>query len=175
MKKTKILLAATAFTLVFSACKKDDDNTDIGFEPHNSTDATFTAGAATSNETEVGLGRLAASMATNASVRAFGQMMVTEHSNAQGELSKAANNAQLQPVADTTLLHTLRTQLMSLSGRAFDSVYITSQVTAHQGTLSLLQTEITGGSSASLKGYAQAQVPVVQTHLALADSLRRHL
>jgi putative membrane protein len=175
MKKLNLLFAAAAFSLVFSACKKDDDDTQTTFEATNSTDVQFTAGAATSNQAEIGLGQLAASMATNAGVRSFGQMMVSDHSTAQTELSTAASRANITPVADTAMLHTLRMQLMGLSGRAFDSVYISSQVTSHQATLTLLQTEVAGGSSASLKAYAQAQIPHVQQHLQLADSLRRNL
>ncbi|TCJ19005.1 DUF4142 domain-containing protein [Flaviaesturariibacter flavus] len=176
MKKMKLLFAAASLALVFSACDKDNDNTnDVGVESSNPNDVNFALQASNSNTMEIILGRLAASMATNTGVRTFGQMMVTEHTPAQAQLQTAANNAHLAVSLDSSAAISARTSLMQLSGRAFDSAYITMQVQGHTQTLQLLQTEVAGGASPSLKGYASAQIPVVTEHLRIADSLRRNL
>lgn len=178
MKKGKILFLAAAVALTFTACDKDNDdnnNNSNGTEASNATDVNFALQGSYSNQMEVAAGNIAAQRATNTGVRSFGQMMVSDHTMAQSQLQTAANNARLSVTADTSAFAGMRQQLMMLSGRAFDSTYIAMQVAGHQATLSLLQTEANSGASPSLKAYATAQIPHVQEHLRIADSLRMHL
>jgi putative membrane protein len=175
MKKGKLFLLAGAIAFSLSACDKDNDN-DSNVEQSNSMDLTFAPQASMSNMAEISLGNLAASMGTNAGVRSFGQMMVSDHGSAQTQLQTAASNANLvTTVTDSSVLVAMRAQLMGMSGRAFDSAYLRSQITAHQATLTLLQNEVNSGIAPSLKAYATAQIPHVQQHLTLADSLYTHL
>ncbi|RYY89994.1 MAG: DUF4142 domain-containing protein [Chitinophagaceae bacterium] len=176
MKKGKLLFFAAAFALSLTACDKDDDDdNNMGTETSNSQDTNFALQASFSNQAEIAAGSIAAQRATNMGVRNFGQMMVTDHSTAQAQLQTAANNARLSINADTTALAAMRLQLMGLTGHTFDSTYITMQVAAHQATLAQLQTEASNGASPSLKAYATAQIPHVQEHLRVADSLRLNL
>ena len=91
MKLKKLFFTASfiaGFLLV--ACNKDDDND----ENTNTQDQTFVMQAAMSNRAEVDLGTLASTKATNSSVKAFAQMMVTEHSTAQSDLQNVAKRCK---------------------------------------------------------------------------------
>ena len=65
----------------------------------------------------------------------------------------------------------LGAQLLTLDGRAFDSVYIHSQVSDHQKAITFFQNEIDKGNNSRLKNYANTQLPHLQEHLRIADSL----
>ncbi|RYY64997.1 MAG: DUF4142 domain-containing protein [Chitinophagaceae bacterium] len=178
MKKGKILFLASALTLTLTACDKDDDegnNNNNGTETSNTQDVNFALQASFANQAEIAAGNIASQRATNAGVMSFAQMMVTDHSTAQTQLQTAANNARLSINADTSSFAAVRQQLLALSGRAFDSTYITMQVAGHQATLAQLQAEANNGASPSLKAYATQQIPHVTEHLRVADSLRLHL
>ncbi|RYY99193.1 MAG: DUF4142 domain-containing protein [Chitinophagaceae bacterium] len=174
MKKLPALLAGALLALTFTACDKDDDG-DENIGTANQQDRNFAPQASLSNYSEISMGRIAAAQATNAGVRSFGQMMVTDHSTAQTQLATAASNARVSISADTTAIVEAGAQLMTLSGRSFDSTYLAMQVAAHDATIMLLQTEVSAGISNPLKSYAAAQLPHVQEHRRMADSLLTHL
>src|SRR5437763_16690025 len=71
-----------------TACyKKDNKNT------NNSMDQTFVTQVAIGNNAEIQAGQLAATKGNSASVRSFGQMMVSEHGQAQADLKNTGSSA----------------------------------------------------------------------------------
>jgi putative membrane protein len=165
----KMILMGSMIAALLTACSDDDDE---DMNTLNSVDRTFLAQAARSNRAEIGAGQLAVTKGNNASVRAFGQQMVTEHTTAQTDLLSRATTVGY-PVSDTldAAHQALMQQLMTLSGRAFDSVYMRSQVNDHQQTMALFNSEITGGQHQQVKGYANQYLPAIQMHHHKADSL----
>jgi putative membrane protein len=156
-----------------TACDKNDDNnnTDV-----NSTDQMFMTNVAIGNKAEIMAGQLAATKSTNTSVKAFGQMMVTEHGQAQTDLQTVANGIGMTLPDSVDAEHrALMTRLNSLSGRAFDTAYINSQVRDHQKTLSIFQMENSSGNNQSVRNYSNTYTPHIQMHLRVADSLSRTL
>lgn len=167
MKKVIILGSLTA--LIFSACKKDDNSNS---NTVSASDKTFVMQASMSNTAEVQAGNLASSKASSAAVKAFAQYMVTEHTTAQTDLQKVASTYNLTLADSVDASHVaLLSQLNALSGRAFDSVYIHSQITDHQNALNLFNNEISSGTNASVKNYASTYKPHIQMHLNMADSI----
>jgi predicted outer membrane protein len=65
----------------------------------------------------------------------------------------------------------LRDSLMARSGRAFDTIYIKSQVRAHQMSLVNFQSEESGGMNPQVKSFASKYRPGIQTHLVMADTI----
>jgi len=61
--------------------------------------------------------------------------------------------------------------LRALYGPLFDHVYLAAQVRNHQHMEQVLQGEIQAGNDANLKAFAQRSLPIVQSHLALAQRL----
>jgi len=65
----------------------------------------------------------------------------------------------------------LKGQLSLLSGRAFDSVYIHSQVEDHQAAIDLFEDQVADGKQQDLKNFANETLPNLRMHKAHADSL----
>ncbi len=157
-----------ALILFFAACDKDDDdNNNVSAQ-----DRTFITQASMSNNAEIQMGNLALTKSSDAGVRKFAQMMVTDHTAAQADLRNITNNLSIS-ISDTigTANTNLMTLLGGLSGRAFDTVYIKNQRTAHQLTLANFQTEISNGSHPQVKGYASDKLPAIQMHLNMTDTI----
>ena len=136
-------------------------------------DSTFLVQASQSNWAEVKLGALALAKATNDSVRAFAQMMITDHTGAQSDLASVVNNISTNVNVSDSLsaeIIAVRDSLQALSGNTFDSAYIAGQIRAHQQTLQAFDTELANGSNSRVKAYATDKRLTIQSHLDLADS-----
>ena len=140
---------------------------------------------------EVRLGNLAVQRATSPDVKAFGQMMVRDHSKANDELKQAAARLKVEPTAQLDRKHQdLADRLSKLIGPAFDREYIAAMVQGHQEVLTQLQAQTrnrpttgsetarTAGPGANEQGvtqWAAKTLPVVQQHLARAQELQQKL
>src|SRR3954468_24500042 len=95
MSMKKVFFATgLAVSIAFAACDKDKDNNNDN--DVNTTDQTFMTNVAIGNMAEIMAGQLAASKGTNASVKSFGQLMVTEHGQAQADLQSIATSLSIQ-------------------------------------------------------------------------------
>lgn len=169
MKKWVIAGCICAFLV--TACDKDEDENEL-----NQTDRTFVSMASISNNAEVMAGQLAATKATNTAVKAFGQQMVTEHTAAQQDLKGRASGVGLNAPDTVDAEHqALMARLDTLSGNAFDTVYMNSQVRDHARTIDLFTTEINNGRHSTIRSYASDYLPHIQQHLVKADSIRKLL
>jgi len=167
----KVFLTGSVALIVFASCKKDKDNNNV-----NSTDQTFLTQVAIGNKAEVMAGQLAATKATNPAIKSFGQLMVTEHGQAQTDLQNVYSSVgQTMPDTVDAEHQALMARLNSLTGHSFDTAYINSQVKDHQKTLTIFQSEINDGDNSNVKNYANTYLPHIQMHLQKADSLSRTL
>src|SRR3954470_17402648 len=99
MNSKQWMLGAFALAALAS-CKKDDDE-----QTMNDTDRNFMTQASFSNNAEVDAGNTAATMASMASVKNFGSMMVTDHTKAQSDLRSVGTQVgvtNLPTTPDTT-------------------------------------------------------------------------
>ena len=146
---------------------------------------------------EVQLGQLASERAASADVKAFGQMMVKDHSEANGELSKLASQMKIEPPKESDKAHReLASRLSTLDGAEFDRVYIAAMVQGHRDVADRLRTWLKesrplGEPSASdpktkdaasggpdeeaLTAWAKKTLPVVEKHLERAQDLQGKL
>jgi putative membrane protein len=86
--------------------------------------------------TEVQLGKMAMERAAQADVKAFGQMMVKDHSQAGDELKQVAAQLAIQPPAQLDQKHKdLVDKLSKLQGAEFDREYVNAMVQGHQEVL----------------------------------------
>jgi putative membrane protein len=138
----------------------------------NYVDKNFLVQASMSNTAEIQAGTLAASKANSAGVKSFGQMMVLEHMAAQADLKATGPKVGI-PVRDTMDAQhtTLIQQLTSLTGRAFDSVYMKSQLNDHQKSINLFEVEVDKGYHSFVRSYASNYLPKIRKHLTMADSI----
>jgi len=138
----------------------------------NPVDKNFLVQASASNTSEIQAGMLAASKGNSAGVKAFGNLMVQEHRIAQADLKVTGSNVGIAVRDTMDAQHvTLLQQLTALSGRAFDSVYMKSQVNDHEKAASLFDTEINKGSHIFVRSYSSNYFPKITMHLEMADSI----
>lgn len=167
--KAKVLAVLTAASFIVYSC--NDDGGDVPSSV-NQNDRDFTLKASLANTAEIEAGALAASKGTETSIIAFGQFMVADHGTARNELKDIADDLGLPAPDSLDAEHVaLKAQLESLTGRAFDSVYIHSQVADHQKALQLFQDEVNNGRNGRLIDFAAEQLPHLQLHFQKADSI----
>ncbi|ACG77473.1 conserved hypothetical protein [Phenylobacterium zucineum HLK1] len=131
----------------------------------NSTEA-FVANAAMSDMYEIQAGEMAQQKGQSADVKAFGKMMVADHTAMSNEMKPAAQAAGQTPPADLDerrkgMLDNLR----AANGADFDRVYLEQQEAAHQEALTLMRGYADNGDNAQLKALAQKAAPKIQAHL----------
>ena len=170
MKKISLLLLALLGSAVLiSSCHKDDNQ--IDYQVGNQV---FVTDASSSNSFEIQAGKLAMARGVSDSVKVFADSMVNDNTKIAANLSTVASqngftlSTTLQPV-DQNNLNALNT----LTGVVFDKEYAAIMVAAHQGALSLFASAAAanGVQNASLRSFAGAQAPGLQTQLILSQRL----
>ncbi|MES2829875.1 MAG: DUF4142 domain-containing protein [Bacteroidota bacterium] len=118
---------------------------------------------------EVELGKLAQQKATNQGVKAYAEMMVSEHGKANAELRTLATsrNITLGMNKDATAA---ATALNKLSGTDFDKAYIKLMTDDHTAAIDLFNMA-TKSSDAEIKAYATKYLPILKTHLKQVTAL----
>jgi putative membrane protein len=130
--------------------------------------------AGQSDQFEIQTGRLASSKATSADLRKFGAQMVTDHTKSTAMVVAAAKKSGRPPGAPPPLKPAQRkmlSQLQSQSGEAFDKLYVSQQLKAHQEALDLQSSYAAGGDDPALKAAAAQIVPVVKMHLGMLQQM----
>ena len=158
---------------------------------------TFINEMAVAGKAEVELGNLAAQRAQNSDVKAFGQMMVKDHTQANTELTQIAKQMNVTPPAQLDMKHReLVDRLSKLKGAEFDREYMNAMVMGHEEVSAKLRTMSgdtatatststsstttkgaqsvgTSGSDAALKQWAGKTLPTVQQHLERAKEIQQ--
>jgi putative membrane protein len=137
----------------------------------SSEDTNFAEKAAQGGLAEVKLAALAEQKSKNPTVLAFARRMDRDHTKNNAELATAAKQAEIDIPSDVGPSNkAAMAKLEGLSGSAFDRAYLQAQVTGHKKMLTLLKREISMGQVSQLVAYAKMTEPVVEQHLALAQS-----
>jgi putative membrane protein len=137
-------------------------------------DKTFVEKASAGGMAEVQAGQLAQNQAQSPDVKAFGQHMVSDHTEA-GQKLKSIVDAKGVPApadldkADQKQLDALQKQ----SGAGFDKQYVKDQLAAHKKTVALFQKEASSGSDPQLKQFASDTLPTLQHHLSDIEALSK--
>jgi putative membrane protein len=132
----------------------------------------FVTDLGSGNLNEIELGRIAQQKASSPDVKAFGEMMVRDHTKALDALKEAAAKENLRVPAIVNEKHReLRERLSALSGAEFDKEYMNAMVEAHQATVKKLE-DMSGDRPAALKEFASTILPTVRQHLDRATQVR---
>jgi putative membrane protein len=132
-------------------------------------DDSFFNKASQANLAEIQAGKLAESKG-NAQVRSLGKQMVADHSAAENELTDLAKKQSLNISMSPDAEHkqTLA-DLAKLSGKAFDSAYMASQLADHKVAVTLFTQEAADGTDAAAKTYAAKYLPKLKMHLQMFE------
>lgn len=138
--------------------------------------------AMAANQGEIDQGNAAAARATNPDVRAFAQMMVTDHTTALGALRDTSSRAGLTAMDNDTTAALQRgsresiTNLNSWSGADYDRAYMQSQVDLHQWLLNQLDRHLIPMTrNRDLRSLLETQRTAVAAHLERARQIRGRL
>lgn len=138
----------------------------------SSADKEFMMKAAQGGMMEVQLGQMAASKAQRADVKAFGQKMVEDHSNANTELkSLAAKKSVTLPTEVSAKQKEDMDKLSKLSGAEFDKEYVMMMVADHEKDVADFEKQSTGAEDADLKAFAAKTLPTLKSHLEIIKGI----
>lgn len=143
----------------------------------NPTDASgFMMAAAESSNAEIAAGKLAVSTTKNAEVKQYAQQMIAEHTKANNDLKPVAAKKTVTLPTDLNAEHkAMAADMSKLTGAEFDKSYIAGQITDHEKTVALLQSQIDGGTDADAKAFATKMLPSVKMHLEMAQKISAKL
>ena len=143
------------------------------------TDAQIAAIVVTANQVDIDAGKLAVSRSTNNTVKAFAQLMVTDHTGVNTAATELVTRLKVTPQASPTsdalksggeknLAH-----LKTLADAAFDRAYIDHEYAYHQQVIDALdKTLIPGATNAELKALLIKVRPAFIAHRDHAKSLQ---
>lgn len=136
-------------------------------------DAKFATEAANGGMAEVALGKLALTKTSDAKIKEFATMMVTDHGKANDELMAIAKGKNITLPATVDSTHQKKAdELTKMTGKDFDKAYVDAMVDGHNKTLSLMQDEAKDGKDADLKGFAGKTAPIVKMHLDMIKKIK---
>lgn len=142
------------------------------------TDNDFVDKAAAGGIAEIETSRLALEKSASADVKAFANMMITDHSKANDELAAIAKKHDIEVPDTTTLVKQAKEKILDMRDESFDAAYANNQVKAHEDTIELFKKEantVTDDKvkgATELKGFAQKMLPGLEKHLAMAKKLQ---
>lgn len=135
-------------------------------------DLAFMNDAAPGGMAEVELGKMAASKAQNAEVKAFGQKMVEDHSKAGEELKQMAAQKKVTLPPDVLPAHKqLMEKLSKLSGADFDKEYVAAMVEAHEKDVAAFENVSKTAADADVKAFATKTLPTLKMHLEMIKAM----
>jgi len=141
-------------------------------------DAQIASIVVTANQVDIDAGTLAASRSTSREVRAFAQLMVTDHTGVNGSAIALAKKLNVTPQDNPTSRSLKadgaknRDHLKTLKGTAFDKAYVEQEVAYHQQVIDALDTAlIPSAANGELKALLIKVRPAFVAHLEHARGL----
>ena len=146
------------------------------------TDPQIASIVVTANQVDIDAGKLAASRSTNAAVKQFGTLMVTDHTGVNKAAVELVTKLKVTP-QDNPTSQSLKAggdkniaNLKTLSGAAFDKAYVAQEVAYHTAVLDAVDTTlIPNASNAELKALLVKVRPAFVAHLEHAKHVQASL
>jgi putative membrane protein len=144
-------------------------------EPQLSTsDKDFILAAAQGGMTEVKLGELAAQKGLRDDVKAFGQMMVKDHSAINADLKALAAQKNVTLPDSLDAKHQKMVDKMSaLTGSGFDDAYIAGMIKDHKQDAKEFKGKSAETKDADIKSFVDKSIPVVSEHLKRIAAMKK--
>ena len=142
------------------------------------TSNSFVDNAAAGGIAEIETSRLALEKSQSADIKAFANMMITDHGKANDELASIAKANDIEVPDSTTLVKQAKEKILDLRDESFDAAYANNQVKAHEETIELFKKEANtvtddkAKGATELKAFAQKMLPALEKHLTAAKELQ---
>jgi putative membrane protein len=136
----------------------------------------FVSNPSQSDMYEIQAGQMAQQRSKNPEVKAFGAMMVKDHTAMSNEMKPLIQAANQKPSPDLDQRRKgFLDNLKAAPAADFDKTYIDQQVSGHQEALDLMKGYGDHGSDAGLKAGASKAIPKIQAHLDKAKQIQATL
>jgi putative membrane protein len=131
----------------------------------------FITEAIEGNLSEVAVGKLAQEKGKSDGVRSFGQMLATDHADANQKAVSVASSLGVTPPSEPNAKQkAIYNKLEKLSGDAFDRAFIKDMVSDHKKDIREFEKEAKKPNDPAA-GYANETLPALKKHLDTAQSL----
>jgi len=145
-------------------------------------DAQIASIVVTANQVDIDAGQLAKARSTDAQVKKFAELMITDHTGVNKSATALVTKLKVTP-ADNPTSQSLKSggdanlkTLKGLKGAAFDKAYIDHEVVYHQSVLDAVdRTLIPGAKNEELKALLVKVRPAFVAHLEHAKHLQSSL
>jgi len=171
MKRIPTMVAAALLSATFVAYAQGGPN-----------DAQIAAIVVTANQVDIDAGKLAESRGKNKDVKAFGKMMVTDHTGVNKSAKDLVTKLHVKPEYNPTAESLKKggqenvAHLKTLKGDAFDKAYIEHEIVYHQQVLDAMdKTLIPSAQNAELKALLVKVRPAFVAHLDHAKQVQSEL
>lgn len=143
--------------------------------PLGEADSTFLQKAAQANAAEVKVSQAAQTRAKDATVRAFADRMVKDHSDLGREIEALAKRKNVEIKTEPDPDHMVKIGgLQKLEGTEFDRRYAALMVADHAAAVALFEKAAAeSGGDADMKRFAEHALPTLREHAEQAQSLPR--
>jgi uncharacterized protein (DUF305 family) len=189
--------AALAMVAALSSCGSTSHDEQAGHHPastsqsadHNAADVAFAQGMLPHHRQAVDMAAMVPSRTTNPDVRMmathiswdqqaeiltmtgmlaqWGEPVATDHHEHGGMTMPGMVDGVMPGMVDDATM----TQLKSLSGPAFDELWLTSMIDHHQGAVTMAHTEIADGQNPDAKKLAEMIITAQQREIAQMNNL----
>jgi putative membrane protein len=129
--------------------------------------STFLTNTAVANLFEIESSKAALAKTKNDKIKAFANLMVTDHTGAGTKFKQAVTDAKLTPPAEKldAKHQALLDDLKKKDSAAFDSAYVKAQHDGHVETVAMFEAYAKGGDNARMKQFATEMLPTLKAHL----------
>ena len=184
--KQLILLSATVLAVWMMQSCGNNPNNSQSEKPTDSAQAVndsmqtvdekssqFAVDAANAGMKEVALGKIAQEKGLNERVKAFGMMMVNDHTKAGDELKALADRKSIAlPAELSTEDKNHIDDMAKKNGKAFDKAYIDMMVDGHNKVVDEFEKASDNVTDDDLKTWARNTLPTLKAHLDSAKAIK---
>lgn len=157
------LCAAMIFTSNSHAAPKDT---------LDAADVKFVKTEAAAGNAELKIAELGVQKAERADVKAFAEMLVKDHTQANTELNALATEKGVEVSAVISPKHAEEFQKLEKASKGdFDKEFLSEMVSAHEKSVSNFEEAAKDAKNSDLKAWAEKTLPTLKSHLAKAKEL----
>ena len=164
------LIASSLVVLLVVGWTSSQGGDKIGFP----LDSDFMVKAASCNNAEIQIAKLASSRSDSASVKEFANRIVTDHKVAFDKLAELFKDRKIG--VTTGLEKSTKEELARLGelrGTEFDRAFLKHMVDEHKKAIAVFDNQVKNGKEAAIRDYAKTMLPDLQKHLKRAEELAR--
>ena len=127
--------------------------------------------ASIKNLQEVSAGQQAVQKARKPEVRAFAQMMIKDHGQAEDQLLQLSKSRGISLPATAT--GGVKPDLLLAGAADFDSAYVHAMSSGHGNTVQMFENYATTGKDPAVRAWAQQMLPTLKMHLEHIEAIEK--